>query len=173
MLAAPRYILTCGHCVSEDLSYLHNSVTIGGVPFGGDVDSGSVDAARIFVNDQGYWGPRFYIYRTSASQLLQINSRAAVGDYEIDDIICKSGISTGHRCGDVTGTNVTAAGNTNQIRFNRGCSGGDSGAPMYSDGDGGIAIAILQACSSTVTVGSHIANVQSSLSLLTSIVAYW
>lgn len=72
--------------------------------------------------------------------------------YTNGDQVCKNGESTGYKCGTITSIyfspNWVPDGNR-FIVFNTGCSGGDSGAPVFAYNT---AYGVLAGCSSTATI---------------------
>jgi streptogrisin C len=133
-----RWLLTSGHCggVTTSTNWVHGQQFLG--PIRQHVFSGSVDAARIRI-DNSYWLPidRTWLYlSTTTPYIMQgINSSPVVGS-----AICHSGASSGYRCGTVYTRTYTATYNdfdgtsrtiTNQLLSHDMCGmGGDSGGPI-------------------------------------------
>lgn len=135
-----RYIFSAGHCMSDGstvdqsgggrrVGYVSDSIyenrNVGGRLYG-------IDAARIFIQDSNYWRPANYAYWNSAAQLFQITS-VAINNGAVGSYICRRGIASGTRCGDVVEQFATAGGDQRrQMRVAACSNGGDSGAAWYT-----------------------------------------
>lgn len=130
-----RYALAAGHhgLVGNEIS--HAGVVVGGVP--ASVDSGNVDAARVFVNDFTFWNPVRWVYHNAGAQAFSITSRNATATNAFTGLmLCRSGQSYQGSCGVVARvfhSPSSLSNNTNLLEVEDACAeAGDSGGPYYT-----------------------------------------
>jgi streptogrisin C len=149
-IAAPSVVgyVTAGHCGDPGETTFASA---GGAWITQGVIRGSTfpgrDYAWIEVTDE--WTPRPYARRTSNTlQIIQGWQPAGIGA-----TVCRSGITTGWRCGEITATNVTVNTNggtvTGLTRTSACAASGDSGGPYLTGWHGqGVHVASTGTCSS-------------------------
>ncbi|MBW4704744.1 S1 family peptidase [Micromonospora sp. RL09-050-HVF-A] len=143
------YFLTAGHCTAAATTWYADS--------GGTTVLGSRAGSSFPGNDFGLVRYTGRVSHPSAVYthpgLLTING---VGTPYVGQAVCRSGTTTGVRCGTVTGLNQTvnyAEGSvTGLIRTNICAEPGDSGGPLYVAGTG-VILGILSGGSGNCTSG--------------------
>lgn len=140
------YGLVAGHAVNADRSdrIEHNTRFVGNVT--GSLDSGRHDSARILIdgNQRTYWDDiygnpsRWFFGASGSSQQFRFVNRNPDG-VVIGATICRSGVTTGHRCGEILQANANPWGtNNDHLLMTTACADpGDSGGPYYTNTDNG------------------------------------
>ncbi|WP_327031048.1 S1 family peptidase [Micromonospora sp. NBC_01740] len=143
------YFVTAGHCTSVGATWYANSAQT--------TVLGSRAGSSFPGNDYGLVRYTSLVAHPSAVYtypgLLTING---AGNAYIGQAVCRSGSTTGVRCGTVTGLNATvnyAEGSVSGlIRTNICAEPGDSGGPLYAAGTGTV-LGILSGGSGNCTSG--------------------
>ncbi|MGC4789790.1 S1 family peptidase [Micromonospora sp. DT178] len=143
------YFVTAGHCTTAGATWYANSAQT--------TVLGSRTGSSFPGNDYGLVRYTSLVAHPSAVYtypgLLTING---AGNAYVGQAVCRSGSTTGVRCGTVTGLNATvnyAQGSvTGLIRTNICAEPGDSGGPLYAAGTGTI-LGILSGGSGNCTSG--------------------
>ncbi|MBQ1075125.1 trypsin-like serine protease [Micromonospora sp. C31] len=143
------YFVTAGHCTAAAATWYADS--------GRTIVLGTRAGSSFPGNDYGLVRYTSRVAHPSAVYtypgLLTING---AGNAHIGQTVCRSGSTTGVRCGTVTGLNVTVnfAGGAvfGLIRTNICAEPGDSGGPLYVPGTG-VVLGILSGGSGNCTTG--------------------
>ncbi|MEV4463859.1 S1 family peptidase [Micromonospora echinofusca] len=143
------YFVTAGHCTAAGATWYANSAQT--------TVLGSRVGSSFPGNDYGLVRYTSLVAHPSAVYtypgLVTING---AGNAYVGQMVCRSGSTTGVRCGTVTGLNVTVnfAGGavTGLIRTNICAEPGDSGGPLYVPGTG-VVLGILSGGSGNCTTG--------------------
>ncbi|MCL7456868.1 S1 family peptidase [Micromonospora echinofusca] len=143
------YFVTAGHCTAAGATWYANSAQT--------TVLGSRVGSSFPGNDYGLVRYTSLVAHPSAVYtypgLVTING---AGNAYVGQMVCRSGSTTGVRCGTVTGLNATVnfAGGavTGLIRTNICAEPGDSGGPLYVPGTG-VVLGILSGGSGNCTTG--------------------
>ena len=150
---AQDYVISAGHCTHGQTGWIwsHNGHEIGGVPYskiGSIFQPSEVDALRIFVHNTSYWWLSRWVFNSNSQPSLQVRSRAFPEDWGTGDMVCRSGVTTGTRCGVVGNPFMSVADQEsggctpvaclyiNQLEVIACFRGGDSGGPVYDPNNG-------------------------------------
>ncbi len=143
------YLITAGHCTNSSLNWWTNSTKT--------IAIGVRTASSFPTNDYGLIRYTGLLSHPSAVNtypgLLQLYG---TGSAYVGQAVCRSGATTGVRCGVVTALNATVnypGGGTvyGLIRTNVCAENGDSGGPLYTSG--GIILGILSGGTGNCTTG--------------------
>jgi hypothetical protein len=124
-------MLTAGHCAEAGTLVTHSGVAWGTIlssRFNGDTD-GAV------YSQTAAWQPSNWIYRADNTKQTGITGRKVTADFYVNELACKSGVTTDYTCGQITHTNVlVSVGGVlldNQMVSNTCALKGDSGGPVF------------------------------------------
>ncbi|MEU8001806.1 S1 family peptidase [Catellatospora sp. NPDC049111] len=142
------YLITAGHCTNSSANWWTNSART--------IAIGVRTASSFPTNDYG-----LVRYTSTLSHPSAVNTYPGLlqlygtGSAYVGQAVCRSGATTGVRCGTVTALNATvnyAEGTvTGLIRTNICAEPGDSGGPLYTSG--GIILGILSGGTGNCTTG--------------------
>ncbi|BCJ76869.1 serine protease [Catellatospora sp. IY07-71] len=142
------YLITAGHCTNSSANWWTNSART--------IAIGVRTASSFPGNDYGLVRYTTLLSHPSAVNtypgLLQLRG---IGSAYVGQAVCRSGATTGVRCGVVTALNATVnypeGTVTGLIRTNICAENGDSGGPLYTSG--GIILGILSGGTGNCTTG--------------------
>lgn len=136
------YIASHGHATSVGDEMSHNGRKVGYAS--GVTDNGRIDSARIriFDNQRSFWDDyfgnpsRWFFGSTGAQQFRYVNRNPP--GVVIGAAICRSGTTTGARCGQILQADANPFGSNNDyLLLTSACAApGDSGGPYYTQNDG-------------------------------------
>ncbi|WP_230686690.1 S1 family peptidase [Catellatospora vulcania] len=142
------YLITAGHCTNSSATWWTNSAHT--------IAIGTRTASSFPGNDYGLIKYTSRLSHPSAVNtypgLLQLYG---TGSAHVGQAVCRSGATTGVRCGTVTALNATVnypdGTVTGLIRTNICAENGDSGGPLYTSG--GLILGILSGGTGNCTAG--------------------
>lgn len=134
----PDHVVTAGHCFAMNSTVTHNGVPIGTVT--GRKFSGSIDGENYTIQPAPVWYDMNWVYYNDAIKeywIEKVAARTAPAE-DVGTPVCRSGITTGLRCGTVKSENATIVVSGVTLTGQRIASGcalpGDSGGPIvYSE----------------------------------------
>ena len=132
----PLYMMTAGHCLQDSglaPNWTHHGVVIGHGAFeqyynGTNADIGAINATESGAKNQ--------VYANSPTDIRSITGHLLISQQPVGATICRSGASSGYRCGQVAQTNVDTWVGPYLVHHmwvtDYPSSGGDSGGSMIN-----------------------------------------
>jgi hypothetical protein len=160
-----RYVLTAGHCVTSSGLYArwsHNGRPIGRAAFEAFHDGSNADVGAISVHGSAVANQ---VYGSSNADIRLVNGSLPDASQTVGSEVCRSGGTSGWRCGTIVATGVDVMIEGKLIRrtwwTDFPSAKGDSGAPVLDSQ--GRAMGIVIATTATRTVYSTIDGISAEL----------